>query len=126
MALPEATPAGGPAARPYIYLYVPEPSSINLSIEASLKLPSFSVAIFSVAIYSKMRHDVDVLIIGAGMSGIGLGIKLIQQHGTRNFEIIEKTENISGTWALNTYPGCGCDVSLRISVNLPSSSERSR
>lgn len=58
-----------------------------------------------------MRHDVDVLIIGAGMSGIGMSVKL-QQHGTRNFEIIEKTDNVAGTWWLNSYPGCGCDVSL--------------
>ncbi|KAK1533129.1 hypothetical protein CPAR01_09837 [Colletotrichum paranaense] len=57
-----------------------------------------------------MRHDVDVLIIGAGMSGIGLSVKLLQQHGTRNFEIIEKTDNVAGTWWLNSYPGCGCDV----------------
>lgn len=64
-----------------------------------------------------MRHDVDVLIIGAGMSGIGLGVKLIQKHGTRNFEIIEKTEHVAGTWSLNSYPGCGCDVSIRISAN---------
>ncbi|KAL2209751.1 FAD/NAD(P)-binding domain-containing protein [Sarocladium strictum] len=57
-----------------------------------------------------MRHDVDVLIIGAGMSGIGLGVQLIQQHKTRNFEIIEKSRHVAGTWSANTYPGCGCDV----------------
>ncbi|KAJ4252392.1 hypothetical protein NW762_010990 [Fusarium torreyae] len=57
-----------------------------------------------------MRHDVDVLVIGAGMSGIGLSIRLIQEHKTRNFEIIEKTENVAGTWWINSYPGCGCDV----------------
>ncbi|PNY24601.1 Baeyer-Villiger monooxygenase [Tolypocladium capitatum] len=44
------------------------------------------------------------------MSGIGLGVRLIQYHGTRNFEIIEKTEHVAGTWWLNSYPGCGCDV----------------
>ncbi|KAJ4177691.1 hypothetical protein NW755_013691 [Fusarium falciforme] len=52
----------------------------------------------------------DVLIIGAGMSGIGLAVQLIRQHGTRNFEIIEKDAEIGGTWWVNSYPGCGCDV----------------
>ncbi|KAM5356896.1 hypothetical protein ACJ41O_003542 [Fusarium nematophilum] len=52
----------------------------------------------------------DVLIIGAGMSGIGLAVQLIRQYGTRNFEIIEKGNEIGGTWWVNSYPGCGCDV----------------
>ncbi|KAH6999111.1 hypothetical protein BKA56DRAFT_627184 [Ilyonectria sp. MPI-CAGE-AT-0026] len=57
-----------------------------------------------------MTHDVDVLIIGAGMSGIGLAIQLVRQYGTRNFELIEKSDHVGGTWWLNSYPGCGCDV----------------
>lgn len=58
-----------------------------------------------------MTHDVDVLVIGAGMSGIGLAIQLIRQHKTRSFELIEKSESVAGTWWVNSYPGCGCDVS---------------
>lgn len=54
--------------------------------------------------------DVQVLVIGAGMSGIGIGIQLQRQHGVRDFEIIEKSDDVGGTWFLNTYPGCGCDV----------------
>lgn len=57
-----------------------------------------------------MEHNPDILIIGAGMSGLGLAVQLIRQYGTRNFELIEKTEKIGGTWWLNSYPGCGCDV----------------
>ncbi|KAF5648423.1 monooxygenase [Fusarium tjaetaba] len=52
----------------------------------------------------------DVLIIGAGMSGIGLGVQLIRKFGTRSFEIIEKDSAMAGTWRVNSYPGCGCDV----------------
>ncbi|KAM0234805.1 hypothetical protein ACHAPO_006169 [Fusarium lateritium] len=52
----------------------------------------------------------DVLIIGAGMSGIGLGVRLVQKFGTRNFEIVEKSSAFAGTWNVNSYPGCGCDV----------------
>lgn len=59
-----------------------------------------------------MTTDMDVIIIGAGMSGIGMAIQLIRNFGTRSFEIIEKTSDIGGTWFLNSYPGCGCDVSF--------------
>ncbi|KAF4909297.1 FAD-binding monooxygenase ktnD [Colletotrichum viniferum] len=45
-----------------------------------------------------MTHDVNVLVIGAGMSGIGLAIQLIRQHKTRSFELIEKSESVAGTW----------------------------
>lgn len=45
-----------------------------------------------------MTHDVDVLVIGAGMSGIGLAIQLIRQYKTRSFELIDKSESVAGTW----------------------------
>ncbi|KAH9826808.1 L-lysine 6-monooxygenase (NADPH-requiring), partial [Teratosphaeria destructans] len=54
--------------------------------------------------------DVDVLIIGAGMSGLGTAVQL-QRHGlTSRIELIEKCHDVGGTWLVNTYPGCGCDV----------------
>jgi cation diffusion facilitator CzcD-associated flavoprotein CzcO len=55
-------------------------------------------------------QNVDVLIIGAGMSGVGFAAQLVRQFGTRNFKLIEKSDNIGGTWWVNSYPGCGCDV----------------
>jgi len=58
----------------------------------------------------RMSLDTDVLIIGCGMSGIGFAVQLIRKFGTRSFEIIEKSDNVGGTWWLNSYPGCGCDV----------------
>lgn len=54
--------------------------------------------------------DTDILIIGAGMSGLGLAVQLIRNHGYRDFQIIEKVADVGGTWLVNTYPGCGCDV----------------
>ncbi|KAI9839117.1 MAG: hypothetical protein M1819_003110 [Sarea resinae] len=61
-----------------------------------------------------MSLDTDILIIGAGMSGIGLAVQLIRNYGLRDFEIVEKTEDIGGTWWMNTYPGCGCDVASHL------------
>ncbi|TVS12873.1 MAG: NAD(P)/FAD-dependent oxidoreductase [Wenzhouxiangella sp.] len=50
-----------------------------------------------------------VLIIGAGFSGIGLAIRL-QQAGIGDFRILEAASGIGGTWWVNRYPGCACDV----------------
>lgn len=51
----------------------------------------------------------DTLIVGAGISGIGLGIRL-KEAGFDNFVILEKAADLGGTWRDNTYPGCACDV----------------
>lgn len=49
-----------------------------------------------------------VLIIGAGVSGIALAIKL--KGAGVPFEIIEKNDHVGGAWFENTYPGCGVDT----------------
>lgn len=53
--------------------------------------------------------DVDVLIVGAGISGIGAAIRLTRL-GITNFVVLEKAPAPGGTWRDNTYPGCACDV----------------
>jgi cation diffusion facilitator CzcD-associated flavoprotein CzcO len=53
------------------------------------------------------RHR--VLILGAGMSGICMGVRL-RQSGIRSFLILEKANRVGGTWRENTYPGVACDV----------------
>jgi cation diffusion facilitator CzcD-associated flavoprotein CzcO len=49
-----------------------------------------------------------VVIIGAGFGGIGTSIKLAQ-HGIDHV-ILEKLDDVGGTWLANQYPGCRCDV----------------
>jgi len=49
-----------------------------------------------------------VIVIGAGESGIALGIKLARL-GIR-FTILEKNRTVGGTWYENRYPGCGVDT----------------
>ncbi|MDF3072362.1 MAG: hapE 3 [Alphaproteobacteria bacterium] len=53
-------------------------------------------------------RDFSVAIVGAGMSGIGMAIKL-QQAGIP-FTIFEKNATVGGTWYENFYPGCGVDT----------------
>jgi cation diffusion facilitator CzcD-associated flavoprotein CzcO len=48
------------------------------------------------------------LIIGTGFSGLGMAIAL-QRQGV-DFVILEKADEIGGTWRDNSYPGCACDV----------------
>ncbi|MBK5646573.1 MAG: NAD(P)/FAD-dependent oxidoreductase, partial [Acinetobacter sp.] len=55
------------------------------------------------------NHRFDVVIIGAGFSGIAAGIKLKQQN-INNFIILEKSNEVGGVWRENTYPGCERDV----------------
>jgi len=51
--------------------------------------------------------DFHVVIIGAGMSGL-LAAHRLQQAGIP-FVIVEKNEDVGGTWLENTYPGCRVD-----------------
>lgn len=58
---------------------------------------------------SMSTPDVDVAIIGAGFSGLGMAIAL-QNEGKRTFTVLEKGSDVGGTWYANRYPGCACDV----------------
>lgn len=58
---------------------------------------------------SAAEQRVSVAIIGAGMSGLCMGIKL-RERGIDDFVILEKSPDVGGTWFDNTYPGACCDV----------------
>src|SRR3989449_3859289 len=53
--------------------------------------------------------DVDVAIIGSGFSGLGMAIRMLQE-GMDDFVVLERADDVGGTWHHNTYPGCQCDV----------------
>ncbi len=53
-------------------------------------------------------ETLSVLVIGCGMSGLLAGVRL-QQAGIP-FEIVDKNDEVGGTWYENTYPGCRVDV----------------
>ncbi|MCL2770530.1 MAG: NAD(P)/FAD-dependent oxidoreductase [Solirubrobacterales bacterium] len=50
-----------------------------------------------------------VVIVGAGFSGLGAAIRL-KRDGVEDFVILERADDLGGTWRDNTYPGCACDV----------------
>ncbi len=51
----------------------------------------------------------DVVVIGAGCSGIGAAIRL-RALGIESFAVLEKDGEVGGTWRDNSYPGCACDI----------------
>ena len=53
--------------------------------------------------------DTDIAIVGSGFSGLGMAVRLLQD-GIEDFVVLERGDKVGGTWWVNTYPGCGCDV----------------
>lgn len=51
----------------------------------------------------------DVIVIGAGFSGLGAAIAL-KAAGIDNFIILESASDLGGTWRDNTYPGIAVDI----------------
>jgi cation diffusion facilitator CzcD-associated flavoprotein CzcO len=51
----------------------------------------------------------EAVVIGSGFAGLGMAIKL-KESGRHDFVILEKDDDLGGTWRDNTYPGCTCDV----------------
>lgn len=68
----------------------------------------------------------DILIVGAGFAGVGLGIRL-KEEGYQDFTIIERAHDVGGAWRDNVYPGVACDVpSLLYSYSFRPTGEWSR
>lgn len=55
------------------------------------------------------KKDPSAIVIGAGMTGIMLVVKL-RQAGINNVTLLEKRSAVGGTWRENRYPGVACDV----------------
>lgn len=53
--------------------------------------------------------DYETVIIGSGICGIGAGIRMIKD-GLGDFVILEKADDVGGTWRDNTYPGLAVDI----------------
>jgi len=50
-----------------------------------------------------------VAIIGAGFGGLGMAIAL-QRAGLEDFVVLDRADDLGGTWRDNTYPGLTCDI----------------
>ena len=61
---------------------------------------------------SSPSNHVDVLIVGAGISGIGAACHLQREAPDRTFMILEGRPDIGGTWNLFRYPGVRSDSDM--------------
>jgi monooxygenase len=57
-------------------------------------------------------HELDVLVVGAGISGIAAGYHLQRECPDRTFAILEARDRIGGTWDLFRYPGIRSDSDM--------------
>jgi cyclohexanone monooxygenase len=57
----------------------------------------------------RRRRHVHVLIVGSGFAGLGAAVRLAKA-GRDDFLVIERGDEVGGTWRDNTYPGAACDV----------------
>jgi cation diffusion facilitator CzcD-associated flavoprotein CzcO len=59
-----------------------------------------------------MAHDFDILVIGAGVSGIGVACRLSDRFPGKSLAILERRQTIGGTWDLFRYPGIRSDSDM--------------
>ncbi len=52
---------------------------------------------------------VAVAIVGSGFAGLATAIAL-KRAGREDFVMLERADDLGGTWRDNSYPGCACDV----------------
>ncbi|GAB5467865.1 MAG: NAD(P)/FAD-dependent oxidoreductase [Rhodospirillales bacterium] len=57
-------------------------------------------------------EHLDVVIVGAGLSGIGAAYHLQRDCPDKGFAMLEREESFGGTWKLHTYPGARSDSDL--------------
>lgn len=65
----------------------------------------------SAPIQQSVEHF-DVLIVGAGISGVGSAYQLIKQRPETTFVVLEEQESFGGTWWTHKYPGIRSDSDL--------------
>ena len=57
-------------------------------------------------------EHLDVLIVGAGLSGIGAAHHLQRRHAQRSYAVLEARDDLGGTWDLFRYPGIRSDSDM--------------
>lgn len=59
-----------------------------------------------------MTQHINTLIVGAGVSGLGVAVHMKQKTPQRDFLILERRDRIGGTWSFFNYPGIRSDSDM--------------
>jgi heterodisulfide reductase subunit A-like polyferredoxin len=65
-------------------------------------------------------RPIKVRVMGAGISGIITCIRLAQKIKNIDLAVLEKNDDIGGTWYENRYPGCACGMCLKVNCSFSS------
>ncbi|MFZ9483387.1 MAG: flavin-containing monooxygenase [Ilumatobacteraceae bacterium] len=74
-------------------------------------MSSTSASSTSVSTTAPARHH-DVVVVGAGISGVGAAYHLQEQRPGTSFVVYDKLVDFGGTWRMHTYPGIRSDSDL--------------
>ena len=83
-------------------------SAIHLSYK-KIKLYKANKIMRNTTQIKQTAQQTQIAIIGAGFGGLAMAIRLLQNN-IQDFVILEKANDIGGTWRENQYPGAACDV----------------
>lgn len=86
----------------------PSPAAVGSTVKAGWARARAAVTNRPVPLPADARPP-RVAIIGAGVGGLGMAIRLTQM-GVDDVTVLERASSLGGTWRDNTYPGAGCDV----------------
>ena len=60
----------------------------------------------------KVKNYTDIIIVGAGLSGVGAACHLERKNPEKSYVIFEAREELGGTWSLFKYPGIRSDSDM--------------
>lgn len=80
-------------------------ASSSAPVPASESSPATSAA-------APSPEHVDVLVVGAGLSGVGAAARLLKDHPDLKLLVLEARERMGGTWDLFRYPGVRSDSDM--------------
>jgi monooxygenase len=87
--------------------------STPVACDVRLGTPSTGPLQLLIRMRTTAEESLDILIIGAGLSGIGAGAHLRRALPRMTFAVLESRDAIGGTWDLFRYPGVRSDSDMQ-------------
>jgi hydroxyversicolorone monooxygenase len=75
-----------------------------------IKEPTSIYTVPKLTLFDPANRPLKAITIGAGVSGILTAYKIQKHLQNIELKVYERNADIGGTWLLNKYPGCACDI----------------